>query len=51
MMWHYGEVDSLHVERNLLRNKTCDQLYGKDASQEVSVGEKVSSQHTPSPCI
>jgi hypothetical protein len=33
----------------VLRNKTCDQLYGRDASQEVSVGEKVSPQHTPSP--
>jgi hypothetical protein len=33
----------------VLRNKICDQLYGRDASQEVSVREKVSLQHTPSP--
>jgi hypothetical protein len=36
-----------HKSLLVLRNKTCDQLYGRDASQEVSIGEKVSPQHTP----
>jgi hypothetical protein len=38
-----------HIVSFVLRNKTCDQLYGRDVSQEVSVGENVSLQHTPSP--